>query len=39
MCDGKCECDLKTKLVGDGCMWCNPELAEYYEVEDDSEEA
>ena len=24
----KCNCDLRTKLVGDGCAICNPE---YYE--------
>lgn len=23
-----CECDLRTKLVGDGCEFCTPELAE-----------
>ena len=22
-----CECDLRTKLVGDGCHICNPDLA------------
>ena len=27
---GKCQCDLKTKLVGDGCQYCNPELAAWY---------
>lgn len=23
----QCNCDLRTKLVGDGCQYCNPELA------------
>ena len=28
--DGKCHCDMRTKLVGDGCDICNPELAYEY---------
>ena len=28
--DAGCQCDIKTKLVGDGCEHCNPELAAYY---------
>lgn len=27
---GKCECDLRTRLVGDGCRVCNPSLASEY---------
>ena len=23
----KCTCNLREKVVGDGCRWCNPELA------------
>ena len=25
MSDEKCECDLRTRLVGDGCRYCNPQ--------------
>ena len=28
-----CKCDLRTKLVGDGCKVCNPELAAEIEKE------
>lgn len=21
----ECKCDMRTKLVGDGCRWCNPD--------------
>jgi len=24
-----CKCDLRTKLVGDGCQYCNPAYAEW----------
>lgn len=27
----QCNCDLRTRLVGDGCEVCNPELAESLE--------
>lgn len=30
----KCKCNLKTKLVGDGCSVCNPELAAEYRKDD-----
>ena len=34
--DGKCHCDMRTKLVGDGCSVCNPEYyAEMMEDEAD----
>jgi hypothetical protein len=23
--ENKCKCDLRTKLVGDGCRYCNPQ--------------
>lgn len=29
----ECTCNLITKLVGDGCAVCNPELAKEYEAE------
>lgn len=30
---GECVCDMRTKLVGDGCKICNPELwARYCET-------
>ncbi len=29
----KCQCDMRTRLVGDGCQYCNPELAR--ELSDD----
>lgn len=28
----RCRCNMRTRLVGDGCQWCNPELAEEYET-------
>lgn len=31
----ECKCDLRTKLVGDGCHVCNPEYAKELEKDDD----
>jgi len=30
-----CNCDLRTKLVGDGCQHCNPELNEKFIKDND----
>ena len=30
-----CDCDLRTRLVGDGCSECNPELARQIEQDND----
>ena len=32
---GQCKCDLRTKLVGGGCQYCNPELAGQLKEEDE----
>lgn len=31
----ECGCDLRTRLVGDGCPICNPELAAEIEAENE----
>ncbi len=33
MSDTLCGCDLRTRLVGDGCHICNPEYAKHNEIE------
>jgi hypothetical protein len=33
----ECKCDLRTKLVGDGCYVCNPRLAELHRKIDESD--
>lgn len=33
-----CTCDLRTRLVGDGCQWCRPDLAARYEAEREEED-
>lgn len=30
----ECKCNLRTKLVGDGCQYCNPELVAEIDAED-----
>lgn len=38
----ECQCSLRTRVVGDGCEVCNPELARWYDEQaaiDDAEEA
>jgi len=30
-----CKCSLRGRLVGDGCQYCNPELAAEFEREND----
>ena len=35
----KCKCDMRTKLVGDGCEYCNPQLAADYKAENEGAEA
>ena len=34
----KCECSLSKRLTGDGCEFCNPEMAERIERENDLDE-
>lgn len=34
----KCKCNLRTRLVGDGCQYCNPEYHAEMLQEDDGEE-
>ena len=31
----ECECNLREKLVGDGCRWCNPEYAKQFERDEE----
>lgn len=26
----RCQCDFRTKVLGDGCRFCNPEMARAY---------
>lgn len=33
----KCKCNLRTRLVGDGCQYCNPEYHAEMLQEDDGE--
>jgi hypothetical protein len=28
-----CQCSLRTRLVGDGCQYCNPKLHQYFKKE------
>ena len=34
-----CPCDLRTRLVGDGCHICNPEYAKQFEDPDQATES